>query len=85
MANLLHVHLGQTASPAHTLVFTIASVHAAAEWLASTAPNLSLATFREAHLRAHASPHNATAAMAVFRPAYARRVAASIAGGKRHG
>lgn len=88
MAHLSHVHSGLIASHAHTLIFAVAGAHAAAQWFASTTPSLSLAAFREAHLRhqlASASPHNAAAAIAVYRQAYARRVAAFIAGGKRHG
>jgi len=88
MASLSHVHLGRTASPAHTLVFANAGAHAAAQWLNSAAPSLSLAAFRESslhHLLAHATPGNVAAAMAVFRQAYARRVATFIAGDKRRG
>lgn len=88
MAHLSHVHSGLIAPHAHTLIFAVAGGHAAARWLDHFAPALSLAEFREAHLRrllAHVDPFNVAAAMAVFRQAYGRRIAAFIAGGKRHG
>lgn len=92
MAHLSHVHSGLIASPAHTLAFAVAGEHAAAQWLDHLAPPLSLAEFREArlhHLLAHVDPYNVAAAVAVavavFRQAYAQRIAAFISGGKRHG
>ncbi|MFY4258649.1 hypothetical protein ACOTCG_13705 [Achromobacter xylosoxidans] len=88
MAHLSHVRSGPIAFPAHTLVFAVAGAQAAAQWLDSVAPALSLAEFCETHLRqllTHVDPNNAAAAMAVFRQAYAGRIAVFIAGGKRHG
>ncbi|WOB74095.1 hypothetical protein [Achromobacter xylosoxidans] len=88
MAHLSHVHSGLIASPAHTLVFAVAGTQAAAQWLGHVAPALSLAEFCETHLHqllTYVEPNNVAAAMAVFRQAYARRIAEFIAGGKRHG
>lgn len=88
MARLSHVHSGLIASPVHTLVFAVAGTHAAARWLNRTALDLSLAEYRETCLRqllANADPHNIMAVTAVFRQAYAQRIAAFIAGGNHHG
>ncbi|WP_182835673.1 hypothetical protein [Bordetella avium] len=88
MAHLSLVHSGLIASPAHTLVFAVAGTHSAAQWLACTAPELSLAEYRETCLRqllVNADPHNIMAVTAVFRQAYAQRIAAFIAGGNHHG
>lgn len=88
MARLSHVHSGLIASPAHTLIFAVAGTRAASQWLDRTAPDLSLAEYRETRLNqlmARVYPFNVAAAMGVFRQAYAQRIAAFIAGGKRHG
>lgn len=88
MAHLSLVHSGLIASPAHTLVFAVAGTRAAAQWLNRTAPDVSLADYRETRLHkllANADPHNVAAVVAVFRQAYAQRIAAFIAGGNHHG